>query len=347
MQMAAFDRPYTSNIAKTAIETCPCCKSPRRQFRYEVNEHEYSTTTDDVFSLFECSDCGAWYLDPRPDVSALDIIYPPNYYAHTLSDANKGKLSTDQNSLGSKLVSRAYRLRIAPVTAHCPLNAETKFLDIGCGKGGNLETLRQVFNVQGVGVDISEVAVRFCRQHGFRAYNSRFEDFVPENDEKFDVIHSSHVIEHVDSPRAYLSKAYELLKPGGVCVFITPNTSTWEARLFGKNWGGLHVPRHWTMLNPRSCRVLAKDLGFEYLGDYHSTNGVFWLWTFHSLLQSLVGRRIADFFFPSDHRISKSDILTIGRALFFTSWDVLNLLLQRQSANMMVVMRKPATFCTQ
>ena len=63
------------------------------------------------------------------------------------------------------------------------------------------------------------------------------------------MIHSSHLIEHVESPSAYLRKTWDLLAPGGLSVFITPNTATWEARAFGRHWGGLHAPRHWALLD--------------------------------------------------------------------------------------------------
>ena len=100
------------------------------------------------------------------------------------------------------------------------------------------------------GIDLSPRAVETCRARGFTAHASRFEDYAPGEGETYDVVHSSHVIEHVESPLAYMEKAYELVEPGGLNAFITPNTHTWEARLFGRHWGGLHVPRHWAMLDP-------------------------------------------------------------------------------------------------
>jgi SAM-dependent methyltransferase len=159
--------------------------------------------------------------------------------------------------------------------------------------------------------------------------------------EAFDVVHSSHVIEHLTSPRDYIEKVYELLKPGGICVFITPNTDTWEAKLFGKHWGGLHVPRHWTLLNHKGMQQLVEGTGFRWLKTSFSTNGVFWGFSLHSFLLSLFGRKFADALVPSDHRIVDNNLFTFLRISAFTLCDVVNLLLFRKSANMMVIFQKP------
>ena len=73
-----LDRPVSSSIPKTDVSACPACESPDRTEKYNVVEHEYSNTTDDEFTFKECLNCGAWYLDPRPDGRRNEPMYLPH-----------------------------------------------------------------------------------------------------------------------------------------------------------------------------------------------------------------------------------------------------------------------------
>jgi SAM-dependent methyltransferase len=234
-----------------------------------------------------------------------------------------------------------FERRIRPIARHVRWTPETRWLDIGCGFGVALEAMRQLHGVRGVGVDMSERAVGICRQRGFEAHAVKVEDFNPGPGARFHFVHSSHLIEHVASPIAYLQKVYDLLEPGGVTVFITPNTSTWEARFFGPHWGGLHAPRHWVLFDANSASRVARRVGFEHLETCFSTNSQFWVWSFHSLLGTLLPRGLCDALFPSDHRFVKSGLWTVVRGGFFTVLDTLNVMVLGKSSNMAVILRKP------
>jgi SAM-dependent methyltransferase len=186
-------------------------------------------------------------------------------------------------------------------------------------------------------------AASICRQRGFEAHVARIEDFMPHSGTSFQFIHSSHLIEHVASPVAYLKKVYDLLEPGGITIFITPNTKTWESKLFKQHWGGLHVPRHWVLFNSECAIRAARSVGFEHVETTYSTNSQFWIWSFHSLLGIFLPGKVCDALFPSDHRFVKSSIWLVLRGGFFTAVDVLTLLCTRRSSNMGVILRKPRT----
>jgi cyclopropane fatty-acyl-phospholipid synthase-like methyltransferase len=158
---------------------------------------------------------------------------------------------------------------------------------------------------------------------------------------RFDVVHSAHVIEHLSSPKMYLAKCFELLSPGGLCVFFTPNTDTWDARAFGPDWGGLHVPRHWFLLNESNAREAVERAGMTVLDVSYSTNGVFWVWSLHSWLQRRNWRRLADALFASDRRIVSNSPLNIAKLGFFALFDALTVQATGKSSNMLVIARRP------
>jgi hypothetical protein len=131
-----LDRPVSSNIPKRDVPACPACESADRRLLYTVVEHEYTTTTDDEFSLKACLGCGAWYLDPRPDVGAIDIIYPPNYYAYVMeAQALEGGDIKTHGGLYKKIGLALFRMRINPIMKHLKLGPDTRWLDVGCGAG--------------------------------------------------------------------------------------------------------------------------------------------------------------------------------------------------------------------
>ena len=339
---AAYRRPPAVGIAKADVARCPACDSEQRSERTRVVEHEYTTTTLDTFPLFECQGCGAWYLDPRPHASALDVIYPPNYYAYVQDSRIQDGQMTQSTGLFARLGSLLFKARIKPITRHIRLGPGRSWLDIGCGNGSVLQSMKEAYGVEGTGIDLSASSVEFCRKRGFRAFACRFEEYTPGPGEAYDLVHSSHLIEHVESPFSYLSKTWELLKPGGLSVFITPNVATWEARRLGRHWGGLHAPRHWTLLDAGSALKLARRVGFEHLETSFSTNGTFWTWSFHSLLRGRIPSRLNDALFPSDWRFIENNVWNIARIGLFTLFDAANVACTGQSSNMLVILRKPA-----
>src|SRR5438309_750893 len=76
-----------SGIKKVHVR-CNSCGSDDADFVTHGVEHEYDNTTDDVFDVVRCKNCGLFYLNPRPDVCELKTIYPDNYYAYHLQDKN-------------------------------------------------------------------------------------------------------------------------------------------------------------------------------------------------------------------------------------------------------------------
>lgn len=94
-------------------------------------------------------------------------------------------------------------------------------LDVGCGVGRDLENLRG----NGIGVDVSETAVRFCREKGFEAYlKSEFDASGIASRHTFDSVLIAHVLEHMTRLEAValLDEYRPLARAGGKIVLICP-----------------------------------------------------------------------------------------------------------------------------
>lgn len=101
-------------------------------------------------------------------------------------------------------------------------------LDVGCGGGLLSESLARL-GAQTLGIDASESNIRIASTHAdadpllsssfptsssLHYRNTSAEQLLKEP-ERFDVVCSMEVIEHVDNPTAFLATCAELVKPGG------------------------------------------------------------------------------------------------------------------------------------
>src|SRR5208283_2364158 len=60
-----------------------------------------------------------------------------------------------------------------------------------------------------------------------------------------------------------------LVRPGGRLFLAFPNTSSWQARLFGKDWFHLDPPRHLSLVPPQTVAAYLQSRGFKLLAARH------------------------------------------------------------------------------
>lgn len=202
-------------------------------------------------SLRECSRCGIQYIDPIPDKKRLEKIYSDYYKAWGIEH------SRDEVSYIKKKTFSNY---LKEIVAYVP---EGKLLDVGCATGEFLMVAQESgFDVYGI--EVSPYGVRECRElfgeNKIRAESLKDGDF-PSG--FFDVIILSDVIEHIEAPVSFLDILWNILKPQGVLMIVTPNTSSWTRKLMGMHW--LHYKEeHIYYFNCNNiCKFLSS--GFEIL----------------------------------------------------------------------------------
>jgi hypothetical protein len=90
------------------------------------------------------------------------------------------------------------------------------------------------------------------------------------------------VLEHLADPHGTLTALREHLRPDGVLIVSVPNFAGWDARLFGRRWFHLDVPRHRFHFEPGTLFGLLDSCGFEII---HKTQ-FSWEYNPFDLLQS-------------------------------------------------------------
>jgi SAM-dependent methyltransferase len=103
--------------------------------------------------------------------------------------------------------------------AGCPA---PRVLDAGCGTGFNIEYLHQSGYDEVVGLDLSPVALEFCRSRGLGCLVCGDGANVPLKEGLFDLILALDLIEHLGDDRRALQEFARLLKAGGALVLLVP-----------------------------------------------------------------------------------------------------------------------------
>lgn len=194
---------------------CNLCKSPKRQQIWDCGDYTFS----------KCNDCGLIYQYPQPVQTDLSLRYDDKYFEYEINneEAFFGLMLKTLNDIHLKTRNTFV------------LDGSSEFLDIGCATGlllSHMETL----GWKGFGVELCPLSAEYgINVRNLDIFNGTL-DGAGYTDNKFSVVHSSHLIEHLTDPAAYIEEVFRILKPGGFFITTTPNSNSLQAKLFGKNW---------------------------------------------------------------------------------------------------------------
>lgn len=267
-----------------SIRSCHVCGSQGQILYSGLEDHLFHVPG--AWDLKRCLnlDCGLLWLDSTPNAEDMQKAYA-NYYTHSDNEsgssflqvvkekakrgyrAAKFAFEADQattldrllgNLIGLALPGRDY---LDYGFAQLAGLEKGDLLEVGCGNG-NFLALMNRWGWAAEGVDFDQAAVDRALRKGVKVNRGDLES-QRYPDSRFDVVFSSHVIEHVVDPAALVAESLRVLKPGGRCIVVTPNVHSWSHRLFGRHWRGLEPPRHLHLFTPQSLRNLVASGGAE------------------------------------------------------------------------------------
>lgn len=138
-------------------------------------------------------------------------------------------------------------------------------LDIGTATGFFLDEVKAQGRFEPYGVEVSEYAGGIAAEKfGSDRIHIGVLATAPFPAEFFSAVAMSDLIEHVQDPLALLQKVYELLRPGGVAMIMTPDPASLTRKLMGRKWTHFKL-EHLFYFTPESMRRLAADAGFRML----------------------------------------------------------------------------------
>lgn len=236
--------------AAPPLEPCRVCGSADRAVvTRDIRDWEYGV--EGAWDYARCGACGIVEITPFPSLDDLVRAYDVDYHGYRTS-TEKGRVYRMLFEVKDALYKRKIA-RLVPKGA--------ALLDVGCGTGAYLTRMDFLEPSRLDGIDFNGKAARLARERGVDCFQGVFGDFEAEPG-TYDAVFMNNYLEHTTDPAMEAEKALRLLKPGGVLMGEVPNFRSVDRALFGRYWGGNHVPRHTFQFSPASIRGLLERAGF-------------------------------------------------------------------------------------
>ncbi len=222
-------------------ETCLLCGNSDAEVLCEFPELTWVT----------CS-CGLVY---KRDESVPEVQYKEEYFG-----TREGR-RRQYDERRKRRISKS-RSQILDVLNHTPPGP---LLDVGCSLGYTLQAAVDL-GLPATGVDISEHAVKVCREQGFAAEIGSFHE-LPFADGSFQIVIMKHVLEHTPRPREALREIRRVLRPGGGVFIAVPHGGYVKARRnpTGYRWyrPEFHGAEHYAYYTPATMSRLLREERFD------------------------------------------------------------------------------------
>jgi len=148
--------------------------------------------------------------------------------------------------------------RLEQIVKNIPKKTGLNILDAGCGEGHLIEKLHMKNNLNSYfGIDIAEVALKKAKK---RCPYAKFATMnlikIDINDDFFDLVICSEVLEHINEYEAVIGELIRVLKKYGYLIITFPNEILWTiSRMF--LWRRpIKVTDHVNAFNPRILKSL-------------------------------------------------------------------------------------------
>jgi SAM-dependent methyltransferase len=228
------------------METVKCnlCGSNNYRLVYSMPDSRYFA--DEWFNIVECSDCGLGFVNPRPTRSEISKYYPSSFYDYF------------DHERDFHLHRYAAEAEFLP---RIPLDSDKLLLDIGCANGDFPRFMQQLgWTVEGVEVSRDSKIIT-----DFKIYKQDFQE-IQVCEPHYDAITAWAVLEHVHDPMGYFKKASQVLKSGGIFVFLVTNFKSLSSRcLFRED-----VPRHLYFFTEETVKKYLEKFGFDLIKKDYS-----------------------------------------------------------------------------
>lgn len=228
--------------------------------------------SDERFDILKCTACGLMVTDPMPGDDVIEKYYSTKYRG-------------DRHAFTDRI---RVALRARMLQQQLPAQFTGRLLDIGCGDGHFAMTMRDRGWKLSV-TEINQTTITALRSAGMEAMTpaAAIEQGFGH---QFDAVTCWHVLEHVLDPLQLVRWVRSILADGGRFQVTVPDVSSWQARLTGRNWLHLDVPRHRYHFTAATLKRLLSDAGFEIISRTTFAMEYDWFGAIQSPLNALCTR---------------------------------------------------------
>lgn len=212
-----------------------------------------------LYSFSNCPKCNLIYQNPQPISEDVEVRYDDQYFNY--------EINNEESFLNLMLLG----LKDIGFVPSKVQDGSKKILDIGCATGLFLSHMKKM-GWKTYGIEVCKEACEYGNNvRGVNIFHGILSEASFSKD-TFDVIHLSHVIEHINDPKVFLKDVYKMLKPGGFIYCTTPNVDGLQAKWFKGRWRSA-IADHLVLFSVKTLNRILKDVGFENL-KYRTWGGL-------------------------------------------------------------------------
>lgn len=248
-------------IENATNHTCHLCGASNYSLLHDKARHNKT-----IYNYI-CNQCGFVFILPRPSLIELKTLYKEGEF----SRAERNLIVPDDQKFSQCEQIARSRLLILERKIENYLwsqDRQKSVLEIGCGTGSFLRLMRACgWNVLGLEPDIvySEASEK---RYGIPIQNQLIEDFDVE--ERFDLISSFHVIEHIENPNIFLASIHRLLLDEDYVYLECPSIDRWYGETIDFFFWDVHIN---TFSKKTLLAFLAKN-GFQAVSSGWNGNSL-------------------------------------------------------------------------
>lgn len=140
-------------------------------------------------------------------------------------------------------------------------------LDIGCGFGFIVDYWNRSTEHQAVGMELAYYGKVGKEKLGIPVYHALLGNCPDVDNQRFDIVFSSEVIEHVEDPAAFTAALRDRLNPGGCIVLTTPSVEAVYNEEVNESTriSTLSPFFHYFVASKLSLETLLKEAGFKHV----------------------------------------------------------------------------------
>jgi 2-polyprenyl-3-methyl-5-hydroxy-6-metoxy-1,4-benzoquinol methylase len=229
---------------------CPACGSLKNAPLYHKRDLTYVS----------CSECRTGYINPRPTEQQLSEFYK---HSKTYEYWSKYIFPASENMR----LQQMFIPRVDKTLELCKKYrvATNALLEIGCAFGTFcVEAAKRDVFKSIVGIEPTPSLAAISRERGVSVIEKTVEETKFSDVQKFDVIVTFEVLEHLFAPLAFLKACRKALRPGGLVIFTCPNGEGFDIATLGTISDTVDH-EHLNYFNPDSIQKLMKRAGFRVL----------------------------------------------------------------------------------
>ncbi|MDD5141902.1 class I SAM-dependent methyltransferase [Methanoregula sp.] len=237
------------------VKLCPICCSesdflcslPSDYLKNELENNFNKKIPETVeiidYSIYKCRQCSLEWADPSVPGSTEFYAWITNQSDYYPTKRWEWDILLDEMKKRNK--------------------KQISLLEIGCGNGEFLKTIRQKLIVHGIGLDTSLQSIEKCKKQDLIAYCENIDLFSQREEYQnfFDYVVIFHCLEHISNPKDLINSILPLLRDNGKIFISVPFSPTsYETFLFDPL---NNPPHHLTRWNYSSCLQLASEVNLK------------------------------------------------------------------------------------